>query len=162
MLTSDLGLWYEWYAETGCPNCGINMRKLHPEANLFPHFTGACKTPVSIEQERSWEQPARRTRQDSLVKWGCVFLAVAILLVLGLVATSHSQDSSYPPPGASNAVSFTPYAWHLIETHCVAVLTEAHIEKRPLTSSGDPLFEIDGQGSQIVHVPEQTLKLRCK
>jgi hypothetical protein len=39
-----------------------------------------------------WKDRLEQQRQDRLIRWGCVFLAVAILLVLGLVATSHGED----------------------------------------------------------------------
>ena len=49
-----------------------------------------------------------------------------------------------------------------VEKHCVAVLTEKHVEKRPVATYGQPLPEVSKDGEEIIHVPEQTLKLRCK
>jgi hypothetical protein len=48
-----------------------------------------------------------------------------------------------------------------VENNCVAVLTEAHEEKRPLMSGGGPMWPVVN-GEEIVQVPEQTLKIKCK
>ena len=41
---SDITYWYGAYHEVGCPNCGFDFeRDGHPELNIWPHFTGACK-----------------------------------------------------------------------------------------------------------------------
>lgn len=37
----DIRFWYAAVHDVGCPNCGVDF-PLHPEANLYPHFTGAC------------------------------------------------------------------------------------------------------------------------
>ena len=55
-----------------------------------------------------------------------------------------------------------PEFWRMVENHCVAVLTEKHDEKIPTATFGGPMPEMDNQGNEIIHVPEQTLKLRCK
>ena len=51
---------------------------------------------------------------------------------------------------------------HFIEDNCVAVLAEAHTEKNPAIGWSGNTPETDGQGNYIVHIPERTLKLRCK
>lgn len=38
----NLTLWYAVVHDIGCPNCGVDFRDMHPEANLYPHFTGGC------------------------------------------------------------------------------------------------------------------------
>lgn len=104
-----------------------------------------------IERERDWEPAARRQARENLVKWIWLAMAVAIVIVLALVAStpSHGQQRD------ATAV--------YVETHCVAVLTEAHVEKISNDwIAHDRPYEIDQQGNQIVHIPEQTLKLRCK
>jgi hypothetical protein len=55
----------------------------------------------------------------------------------------------------------SPEVWREIESHCVAVLTEAHVEERPVATYGDIAPEVR-DGKAIIHVPEQTLKLRCQ
>lgn len=56
-----------------------------------------------------------------------------------------------------------PEMKEFIEANCVAVLIEAHTEKlNPGGVSFDPLYEVDKDGNRIMHVAEQTLKLRCK
>jgi hypothetical protein len=53
----DIRVWFANH-ET-CPNCGIVLREMFPMANLYPHWTGACKreqeTPqpwAALEAER--------------------------------------------------------------------------------------------------------------
>jgi len=87
----DIYGWYGQYRKIGCPNCGLDFSRMAPEGNLFPHFMGDCKLPKSIEQERSWEAPARRQRWDNLLKWILVAMGVIIVVVLVLVATSHGE-----------------------------------------------------------------------
>ncbi len=36
----DIGYWY--MHNPTCPHCGVNLREMHPAANLYPHFTGYC------------------------------------------------------------------------------------------------------------------------
>lgn len=35
--------WMRKAFEDGCPTCGLKLRELPEEANIFPHMTGACK-----------------------------------------------------------------------------------------------------------------------
>lgn len=71
---------------------------------------------------------------------------------------TKQQDSTVPGP----TFVAPPAFWRMVESHCVAVLAEAHIEKHPTILFDDRMPEMDNQGNYIVHVPEQTLKLRCK
>jgi hypothetical protein len=34
-----------WYSENRgrCPNCGLDMSKMDPAYNIYPHFTASCK-----------------------------------------------------------------------------------------------------------------------
>ena len=36
----DVSAWY--YITDVCPNCGEILHEMHPEANLYPHWTGGC------------------------------------------------------------------------------------------------------------------------
>jgi hypothetical protein len=38
----DINYWYGLNKDK-CPNCGWVLKDLHPAANLYPHWTGACK-----------------------------------------------------------------------------------------------------------------------
>jgi hypothetical protein len=42
---TDIRMWCV-YNDMQCPNCGKNLRELHPLANIYPHWTGACKDDV--------------------------------------------------------------------------------------------------------------------
>ena len=33
--------WAE-FMKVPCPHCGTDLTALHPQANLYPHMTGAC------------------------------------------------------------------------------------------------------------------------
>jgi hypothetical protein len=35
--------WMRKASYEGCPNCGQRLSELPPEANVYPHQTGACK-----------------------------------------------------------------------------------------------------------------------
>lgn len=35
--------WWDNAMKNGCPNCGAKLAEFPPEANVFPHMTGACK-----------------------------------------------------------------------------------------------------------------------
>jgi predicted methyltransferase len=39
---TDINEWYRVHRDL-CPNCGWVLKDLHPMANLYPHWTGACK-----------------------------------------------------------------------------------------------------------------------
>ena len=68
--------------------------------------------------------------------------------------------------GLLDRVVISQEFWREVEKHCVAVLTEKHVEKRPVATYGEPTYGEPLQevkdGEEIIHVPEQTLKLRCK
>lgn len=107
----------------------------------------------------------------------------SIMVTLTLVAASHGQGRELPKlvladpqvdVRPKDVVYAVPNIGPWIEQHCVAVLTEAHVEKVTRGSIGfDPPQEVDKDGNvpeqtlkmngnEIRHVPEQTLKLRCK
>ena len=39
----DVQSFYEKHADK-CPNCGVDLKSLHPQADLYVHYTGACKS----------------------------------------------------------------------------------------------------------------------
>jgi len=39
---TDIRAWATYNAK--CPNCGADLQGMHPMANLYPHWTGACVT----------------------------------------------------------------------------------------------------------------------
>lgn len=41
-VSDDITSWFIYY-EGICLNCGRDLNKDHPESNIYPHFTGACK-----------------------------------------------------------------------------------------------------------------------
>lgn len=49
-----------------------------------------------IEQERSWETPARQQNRENLLKWVLLVMAVGIVVMLALVATSHGEERFTP------------------------------------------------------------------
>ena len=64
----DINLWYSWQVANNnarCPYCDANFREMPTQANLYPHFTGACKAAqppaeglhLADEREiREWEK----------------------------------------------------------------------------------------------------------
>lgn len=38
----DINAWYRLHRDL-CPNCGWVLKDMNPMANLYPHWTGACK-----------------------------------------------------------------------------------------------------------------------
>jgi len=40
---AELDIRYWFAAHEKCPNCGVVLRDMHPMANLYPHWTGACR-----------------------------------------------------------------------------------------------------------------------
>ncbi len=38
----DIRYWYRLHEV--CPHCGAEFKGMPPEANIYPHFTGACKS----------------------------------------------------------------------------------------------------------------------
>lgn len=42
----DLAYWYRFHGDC-CTGCGENLHLPHPLANLYPHFTGACRAALS-------------------------------------------------------------------------------------------------------------------
>lgn len=80
----------------------------------------------------------------------CIAFAAAIALICAASANDNRAEKAHA----------ASYFWHEIETHCVAVLTEEHTEKIPIISDGMPQNPIVN-GEEILHIPEQTLKLRC-
>jgi hypothetical protein len=42
LAMADISHFYRVYQDL-CPSCGWVLKDLHPAANLYPHFTGACK-----------------------------------------------------------------------------------------------------------------------
>lgn len=95
----------------------------------------------------------------------CFFVALAWAATQkkpDTVLTRQASDGSYSEPGPTFIDTSKPDLWRMIENHCVAVFTEAHIEKTPSIGFNDHVPEMDGEGNYITRVPEQTLKLRCK
>lgn len=91
------------------------------------------------------------------IAWGLAFGFVVSLPLWVLVAAGHSQKLTLPDPQSHPSPEFL----RMLEVHCVAVLTEAHVEKLPTIRLDDQMPEIV-DGYYIVHVPEKTAKLRCK
>ena len=83
-----------------------------------------------------------------------------LAFVMWLVMIQEKPKFVYGSP--SERVVISQEFWREVEKHCVAVLTEKHVEKRPVATYGQPLPEVSKDGEEIIHVPEQTLKLRCK
>jgi hypothetical protein len=96
------------------------------------------------------------TRKNPLTR--AAIYAALILFVLYQAERRAELELKGAPP---NKLIIAPEFWREIETHCVAVLTEAHVEERPVATYGDIPPEVR-DGKAIIHVPEQTLKLRCK
>lgn len=44
--TADITTWRS--ANQECPNCGVKFNEMHPEQNLFNHWTGACTPNTAI------------------------------------------------------------------------------------------------------------------
>lgn len=51
----DINYWFILHKDL-CPSCGIVLKDMHPMANLYPHFTGACKLRPCATCE---EEPAK-------------------------------------------------------------------------------------------------------
>jgi len=85
-------------------------------------------------------------------------LIFSLLLIAGLASSPQDKVNLFMLTASGELVA-EPQFWELMEQHCVAVLTEAHTEK---VESGGLSYEVDKEGNEIRHVPEQTLKLRCK
>jgi len=54
-----------------------------------------------------------------------------------------------------------PAFWKMVESHCVAVLTEADAEKYSVIENNDQVPEVGNEGHYVKHTREQALKLRC-
>jgi hypothetical protein len=51
IAAQDINYWYMKHSER-CPNCGIDLRTLHPQANLAPHWQGDCKVSLNITADQ--------------------------------------------------------------------------------------------------------------
>ena len=38
----DIRLWYT-YHDGKCPNCGLDLKAMHPLYNLYPHWANECR-----------------------------------------------------------------------------------------------------------------------
>jgi hypothetical protein len=38
----DIRYWY-FYHDGKCPNCGLDLKSMHPLYSLYPHWAGGCK-----------------------------------------------------------------------------------------------------------------------
>ena len=85
-----------------------------------------------------------------------------LAFVMWLAMMQEKPKFVYTPVRPSNAAVVSQEFWREVEKHCVAVLTEKHVEKIPVATYGQPLPEVSKDGEEIIQVPEQTLKLRCK
>ena len=47
--------WYQHHGDC-CTGCGRNLHLLHPLTNLYPHFTGACRTALSEARKETCEE----------------------------------------------------------------------------------------------------------
>ena len=88
---------------------------------------------------------------------------LVFVMWLAMMQQEKTQTiTGHASPSWPDHVEVNSLLWRAIEQHCVAVLTEKHVEKRPVATYGQPLPEVSKDGEEIIHVPEQTLKLRCK
>ena len=109
---------------------------------------------VSLEDGKATFGPKFTQDEASRVFW--TNLAYQAPCKKAQTITGHAS------PSWPDHVEVNSRLWRAIEEHCVAVLTEKHVEKRPVATYGQPLPEVSKDGEEIIHVPEQTLKLRCK
>jgi hypothetical protein len=99
-----------------------------------------------------------------------VFLPIALtpFWLPRLIVHAQQPDPIFVPGGTKigyltkdGAFILTePTFWQMIEQHCAAVLVEDHVEATATTyGSIAPIYV---EPPSVVHVPEKTLRLRCK
>jgi len=88
-----------------------------------------------IEAKRNWELAARKQRSGNLLKWVLVAMAVAIVVVLALVATSHGESKrrTYALPNDD--------ILQMVEAHCVAIIPSPNTVV-PGNSKGEQILEL--------------------
>ena len=50
--SNDYGDIDYWYVKNKgiCNHCGLDMKKLHPATNIYPHFTGECNPELNCDR----------------------------------------------------------------------------------------------------------------